>query len=49
MPISSHPRSDDRVAALASHRPASAKTPFTGEKNFQKVVLSVLGAAGAKK
>jgi predicted Zn-dependent protease len=49
MPVSSHPRSDDRVAALAAKRPAAPEGAIVGKEAFQKQVLSVLGAAGTKK
>jgi predicted Zn-dependent protease len=46
MPVASHPRSDDRVKALASKRPATAKAPFVGKENYKQSVLAVIGAAG---
>jgi predicted Zn-dependent protease len=46
MPVASHPRSDDRVKALAAKRPATAKAPFVGKENYKQSVLAVIGAAG---
>jgi predicted Zn-dependent protease len=46
MPVASHPRSDDRVKALAAKRPAAPSAPVVGAKDYQRRVLAVIGAAG---
>jgi predicted Zn-dependent protease len=46
MPVASHPRSDDRVTALAYKRPATGAKPFVVKEPYEKNVLAVLKAAG---